>query len=197
MGDTGDNGADRPGEPRPDQLGGAGRSRLWLPAVTAAAVLAAAGGGYLLSTHAGDVRGEQGHTRARLRSQLALPGHYLTGGVTRPAASESATKGAGSHPGDGRGGAHPARMNLTQYSASGKTLTVRFWGSVCERYTARAAQGSTKVTVTVTGRSEAKRNCIMIAKRHTLRVHLDTSLDDRKVIDGRDHKAIPSTSAKR
>ncbi|GGS21618.1 hypothetical protein AB0E75_19865 [Streptomyces griseoviridis] len=79
---------------------------------------------------------------------------------------------------------------VTGYTAEGTELTVRFTGGVCAAYDARAREGSGKVTVTVTERSDPERVCVLIAKEYELPVRLDEPLGGRAVV-GSDGERVP------
>ncbi|MGV9254666.1 hypothetical protein [Streptomyces sp. NPDC003697] len=88
--------------------------------------------------------------------------------------------------------ATPRDVRVTGYGADGDALTVRFEGGVCSDYTASAAEGPGRVTVTVTEKPRAGTVCIMIAKMQERTVRLDRPLGDRKVV-GSDGRTVPLT----
>ncbi|MEU1670125.1 hypothetical protein ABZ547_42355 [Streptomyces sparsogenes] len=82
--------------------------------------------------------------------------------------------------------------DITSYSVSGKTLTVRFWGGVCESYKVSAEESASRVTLEIKAkRLHPGRPCILIAKRIEKKVELDKPLDDRKVVDARTGETVP------
>ncbi|MFD7507165.1 hypothetical protein [Streptomyces sp. NPDC059850] len=83
--------------------------------------------------------------------------------------------------------------DITSYSADGKTLTLRFWGGVCDTYSVSAEETSKTVTVEV--ESKPKRPgqaCILMAKEMTKKVTLDKPLDGREVVDKSTGDKIPA-----
>ncbi|NGO72999.1 hypothetical protein, partial [Streptomyces boncukensis] len=83
--------------------------------------------------------------------------------------------------------------DLTSYDIQGRTLTVTFWGGVCETYRATAAESDSRVRVTLSSRPKNPENtlCVKVAKRMTAEVTLDKPLGDRKVVDARDGDVLP------
>lgn len=102
------------------------------------------------------------------------------GGSTSPAPSGSPT--AGIH-----------KMRIESYTASDTTLTVRFWGGVCNTYSASADESGSQVLVRVTGvEKNPGRVCVMLAKEFTETVRLDKPLGGRKVVDAWDGRTVPA-----
>ncbi|WP_415950780.1 hypothetical protein [Streptomyces sp. KLOTTS4A1] len=95
--------------------------------------------------------------------------------------------------GDGNDGADESRSAaVISYSASDRTLTVRFWGGVCSDYSASVRESPERVEVTVTGTPQKPGTyCIMIAKELTATVELEQPLGDRVVV-GADGVPIPA-----
>lgn len=167
-----------------------------LAVVTAVAVLAAGGGGaYWASTHpSGD-----GTTRASgapgagldlpdgsVRSKYVLPQQAVDSAYVR-----SAARSASPTPNDSTA-TGTQLMDIQSYTTSGKALTVRFWGGVCNTYSASADESATEVTVLVTGApNDPDGVCPMIVKQFTETVTLDKPLGDRKVVDGADGETVP------
>lgn len=82
--------------------------------------------------------------------------------------------------------------DITSYTVAGKTLTVRFWGGVCESYSVSAKESSSQVKLEIKGkRLHPGRPCILIAKQIDKKVELDKPLGDRKVVDARTGEAVP------
>lgn len=80
--------------------------------------------------------------------------------------------------------------DITSYTVAGKTLTVRFWGGVCESYSVSAKESSSQVKLEIKGkRLHPGRPCILIAKQIDKKVELDKPLGDRKVVDARTGEA--------
>jgi hypothetical protein len=89
-------------------------------------------------------------------------------------------------------------VDIQSYAASGTTLTVRFWGGLCDIYSATATESGDKVTVQVTGTpNKPGEVCPMIAKQFTNTVQLNQPLGARQVIDAWDGSTItPGANAK-
>ncbi|MFE1151234.1 hypothetical protein ACFW42_29630 [Streptomyces albidoflavus] len=123
-------------------------------------------------------------------------GHDRSHTVTRPAVDPEylAPAPTPEQPGTDPGASPDQDRKLSQaesYRADGKELTVRFWGGVCEKYTAEAEEKSGSVTVRITGEpQEPGKVCVKMAKQLTAKVTLDEPLGDRKVI-GEDGSAVP------
>ncbi|MFI0819143.1 hypothetical protein ACH4TX_23810 [Streptomyces sp. NPDC021098] len=96
--------------------------------------------------------------------------------------SEPGTPGRGSKTDD-----------ITSYSADGKTLTLRFWGGVCNTYSVSADETAKRITVEI--KSKPKRPgqaCILMAKEMTKKVTLDKALDGREVVDKATGEKVPA-----
>ncbi|MEU6109520.1 hypothetical protein ABZ853_14105 [Streptomyces albidoflavus] len=124
----------------------------------------------------------EGHDRSHTVTRPAVDPEYLA-----PAATPEKT---GTDP-----GASPDQdrklSEAESYRADGKELTVRFWGGVCEKYTAEAEEKSGSVTVRITSEpQEPGKVCVKIAKQLTAKVTLDEPLGDRKVIS-EDGSTVP------
>lgn len=112
--------------------------------------------------------------------------------VSYPAVDPKFIKGksSGSAPSTGTGSSRVD--DITSYSVSGKTLTVRFWGGVCESYSVSAEESASQVKLEIKGkRLHPGRPCILIAKLIEKKVELDKPLGDRKVVDARTGQAVP------
>lgn len=97
---------------------------------------------------------------------------------------------SGTSPSSKRGEEHVD--DITSYTVAGKTLTVRFWGGVCESYSVSAKESSSQVKLEIKGkRLHPGRPCILIAKQIDKKVELDKPLGDRKVVDARTGEAVP------
>ncbi|MGW2119769.1 hypothetical protein [Streptomyces zhihengii] len=80
----------------------------------------------------------------------------------------------------------------TSYTADGRTLTVTFWGGVCDTYRAEAAESAGKVTVEVTAVDpDPDRVCIAVAEEQSVKVTLDAPLGGRTVVDASNGKELP------
>ncbi|MFI0778842.1 hypothetical protein [Streptomyces sp. NPDC021212] len=112
-------------------------------------------------------------------------------------------KKSGDAPGQGRKGEKrsepgtPGRGSkaddITSYSADGKTLTLRFWGGVCDTYSVSADETSKKVTVEITSKPKRPgQACILMAKEMTKKVTLDKPVDGRAVVDKSTGEKVPA-----
>ncbi|MBL1096960.1 hypothetical protein [Streptomyces coffeae] len=82
--------------------------------------------------------------------------------------------------------------HIISYTADDKTLTLRFWGGVCNTYSVSAKETSKQVTVEIKSKPKHPgRACILIAKEMTEKVKLDKPLDDRTVVDKSTGKTVP------
>jgi hypothetical protein len=81
-------------------------------------------------------------------------------------------------------------VRVTGYTASGRVLTVSFFGGVCADYRAAAKESGDKVTVTVTEAPWPDKVCVLIAKEYVETVRLHEPLDGRTVV-GADGKDVP------
>jgi hypothetical protein len=88
-----------------------------------------------------------------------------------------------------------SRMKITSYTASGKSLRLRFWGGVCSTYSASAAESGSTVKVQVKAvRKHPGKVCVMLAEEFTRTVPLSRDLGSRKVIDLSDGSTVPRSS---
>ncbi len=127
-----------------------------------------------------------------LRSPAPLPSDEPTAApsASAPPVTEDPVEPAPDQPGGGS--TEPRSVHVESYSASDRTLTVRFWGGVCSDYSASVKESGDRVEVTVTeSPQEPGKYCIMIAKELTETVQLDQPLGDREVL-GADGAAIPA-----
>lgn len=73
---------------------------------------------------------------------------------------------------------------VEEYGPGDRTLTVHFWGGVCDEYSASAEESAGKVTVRITGEPrEPGRACVLVAKDMTVEVELDGPVGDREILD--------------
>lgn len=110
-----------------------------------------------------------------------------------PSAPEAHKPGKGDHS-EGTGpGRHKTAQAIESYSAEGRTLTVHFWGGVCDAYKATTEETGDRVEVKLDAKpkQDGKNVCVKIAKRQTVQVELDKKLGDRKVVDARDGRKLP------
>ncbi|MDX3232689.1 hypothetical protein [Streptomyces sp. ME19-01-6] len=97
---------------------------------------------------------------------------------------------SGTSPSTGPGKDHVE--DITSYTVDGKSLTVRFWGGVCESYSVSAKESSSQVKLEIKAkRLHPGRPCILIAKQIEKKVELDKPLGDRKVVDARTGETVP------
>ncbi|MDK1475524.1 hypothetical protein QNO07_19235 [Streptomyces sp. 549] len=89
-------------------------------------------------------------------------------------------------------GALPAPgQRVEAYQAKDRTLTLHFWGGVCNPYSARAEESADAVRVVVTaGKQKPGQVCIQIAKWTSVEVSLDAPVGGRAVLDA-DGRKIP------
>ncbi|MFP8885099.1 hypothetical protein [Streptomyces mangrovi] len=74
--------------------------------------------------------------------------------------------------------------HVEEYGPGDRTLTVHFWGGVCDEYSASAEESAGKVTVRITGEPrEPGRACVLVAKDMTVEVELDEPVGDREILD--------------
>ncbi|WP_413100709.1 hypothetical protein [Streptomyces sp. Inha503] len=101
-------------------------------------------------------------------------------------------KEPGHSPSPGKGDSTSKPDHLTSYSVDGKTLTLRFWGGVCNTYSVSAKETSDKVTLDLKSKPKHPgRACILIAKQLERKVTLKEPLDGRKVVDGSTGETVP------
>ncbi|KRV49907.1 hypothetical protein AQ490_18360 [Wenjunlia vitaminophila] len=80
--------------------------------------------------------------------------------------------------------ARPMPMTVESYTVRGRTLSLWFWGGVCQDWAAKASESGDTVRVTVTGTDKKPDGaCIELAKQFEQRVQLDEPLGDRVVVD--------------
>ncbi|WP_225850822.1 hypothetical protein [Streptomyces sp. HPF1205] len=85
----------------------------------------------------------------------------------------------------------PLHVKPTGYRASGTTLTLTFFGGVCDTYKATADESATQVRVNVTATPKPSvRVCPMIARSFTVSVQLKQPLGDRTVVNAQDGRPV-------
>ncbi|WP_062211708.1 hypothetical protein [Streptomyces sp. NBRC 109706] len=78
-----------------------------------------------------------------------------------------------------------AGMRVADHSPDDRTLTVHFWGGVCDEYEIVAEETEEKVTLTVSAfNPDPERACIMLAEEHSAEVTLDSPVGERALVDG-------------
>ncbi|WP_333769678.1 hypothetical protein [Streptomyces sp. IBSBF 2435] len=86
-------------------------------------------------------------------------------------------------------GAH--RATVSGYRLQGSSLTLTFWGGICQTYTASAAETGGQVRVSVTGRDKTPgAPCAAVLKAQTVSVRLDRPLGGRTVVDAASGAAV-------
>ncbi|WP_182314828.1 hypothetical protein [Streptomyces sp. SCUT-3] len=129
---------------------------------------------------------QPGVERTHPVAQIAVDPRYLD---VPPQEDPSAPAG-----GDVGAGAGTSPEPLS-YSADGRTLTLYFWGGVCNTYRAVAEESADRVTVEISGRPDRPdRACIMIAERTSVEVRLDEPLGDRAVVEAGSGDPVPARS---
>lgn len=98
-------------------------------------------------------------------------------------------------PGSGSGGTKPSVERVQSYAASGRTVTLRFWGGLCSTYSAKVVgQSADAVRLQVTGVvKNPRQKCPMLAKSVTVTATLAQPLGDRKVYDSSDGHPVPAS----
>ncbi|MFI8989305.1 hypothetical protein ACIG63_30630 [Streptomyces antimycoticus] len=92
----------------------------------------------------------------------------------------------------GKGNRTSKPDDITSYRVDGKTLTLRFWGGVCNTYSVSAKETSQQVTLELKSKpTHPGRACILIAKQLDRKVTLKEPLDGRKVVDGSTGETVP------
>lgn len=105
------------------------------------------------------------------------------GGPNIPAPSTSGSASTGAR-----------AVTATGYSTSGTTLSVHFYGGVCEKYGLRADQsvsGEVKVTVLVTQGPKPGQMCPAVMTPQTVSTNLGSPLEGRTVVDTTTGKTLP------
>ncbi|WP_282691858.1 hypothetical protein [Streptomyces sp. CC208A] len=105
----------------------------------------------------------------------------------------SATPSPEPTPSEPEPGTEPVRR-ISSYVVEddGRTLAVTFWGGVCSRYTAVAAEDPRQVRVRIDEEPlDPDRVCMLVAKEITVKVTLKAPLGDRPVVDAASGQAIP------
>ncbi|MGK5532270.1 hypothetical protein [Streptomyces sp. URMC 129] len=132
-------------------------------------------------------------------SHPAVPFSYAADGGAPDAPAEPAEpaepadpeqrSGAGSAPGDrGQEAADPAEAgwSVAPYDASDTTLTLTFWGGVCDDYAATAEESDDEVTVRLEITNPDREDyCVLVAEEMTTEVSLDEPVGDRALLDER------------
>ncbi len=86
----------------------------------------------------------------------------------------------------GPGSTAPSGIKAASYSNQGDTLTVQFIAGVCATYSLQADQstpGTVRVTILATPKTTVRQVCPMLEKQQSATAHLDSPLDQRKVVD--------------
>ncbi|CAG6395688.1 hypothetical protein NMG29_19425 [Streptomyces cocklensis] len=116
----------------------------------------------------------------------AKPQGAATGSViAQQAVEQSDLQDGGNTPG-GPSPAPPANppVTLSGYQPHGSSLTLTFWGGICDTYTAAAVESPGQVRVTVTGTpKDPGAPCPALAKAQSASVRLSEPLGSRTVVD--------------
>ncbi|RII17156.1 hypothetical protein DSC45_15440 [Streptomyces sp. YIM 130001] len=103
--------------------------------------------------------------------------------LAAPRAKEPTPAPTGTEPPRDGSAKAPRSVRPESYSAEGRTLTLKFWGGVCSKYSASAEEKGDRVEVRITGTPiEKDTACIMIAKQRTTKVTLEEPLGGREVV---------------
>ncbi len=74
--------------------------------------------------------------------------------------------------------------HVDEYGPEDRTLTVHFWGGVCDDHAAEAEESAKAVTIRISGKAkDPGRACILVAKEMTAKVTLEKPVGDRKVLN--------------
>ncbi|MCQ4081598.1 hypothetical protein NGB36_13525 [Streptomyces sp. RB6PN25] len=133
-----------------------------------------------------------GDGQAYTVAQPAVDPRFLTAPGGAGAGDPSAPSPSPSPSGSPSGVATATPTRVDSYSATGRTLTLHFYGGLCDTYSASVVRQSTgSVAVRVTGmRKNPRQICPMIAKQFTERVTLAQTLDARPVYDASDGHTV-------
>lgn len=105
--------------------------------------------------------------------------------IVQQAVEQADLPGPGASSGTGSGapdGSH--RSTVSGYQQHGSSLTLTFWGGVCETYRGSAAETADQVRVTVTGTvKDPGAICPALLRAQTTTVQLDGPLAGRTVVD--------------
>ncbi|SHL86738.1 hypothetical protein [Actinacidiphila paucisporea] len=114
-------------------------------------------------------------------------GSATTSVIARQAVTQDDLQGGqgGQGGGNAPGGPSPASPEkISGYQANGNTLTLTFWGGVCDTYAASASEQAGAVTVRVTGTAKNPGAfCPAMVKAQTTSVTLRSPLGTRTVVD--------------
>ncbi|UED83736.1 hypothetical protein [Streptomyces profundus] len=76
-------------------------------------------------------------------------------------------------------------MRVAGHSPDDRTLTVHFWGGVCDEYEIVAEESEERVALSVSVVDpDPERACIMLAEEHSAEVTLDSPVGERALVDG-------------
>ncbi|MDT0264915.1 hypothetical protein RM844_01290 [Streptomyces sp. DSM 44915] len=126
------------------------------------------------------------------------PGDAEPGDSEPAEAGAEPSEGDGSEPGvaDGSDGAEVGPVEpdtlptgglwVAGHASDTDTLTVHFWGGVCDTYEVRATESADEVVLTVAVVDpDPERVCVMMAEQHVDEVTLDAPVGDRALLDER------------
>lgn len=107
---------------------------------------------------------------------------------SEPGSGPDTGSGSGSAPADPGADADipDTGWSIAPYEESDTTLTLRFWGGVCDDYVAVPDESGDEVTVSLeTAHPDETRECIMLAEEQTTEIALDEAIGDRALLDER------------
>ncbi|MEY9963648.1 hypothetical protein ABIA33_001681 [Streptacidiphilus sp. MAP12-16] len=107
--------------------------------------------------------------------------------ATFPAGGSSSAAPPGRTPG-------PANLKANGYSTAGTTLTVYFFGGVCQKFGLKAdqsTQGQVRVTVIVTQWPKPGQLCPALIRQQAVSTDLGSPLNGRSVVDTVSGKVLP------
>lgn len=130
-----------------------------------------------------EVAGPDG--RQRTVAHPAVEPEYLAPSSPGDGDGDDASTSSPAEPG-GPSAGRPVRTatHVDEYGEGDRTLTVHFWGGVCDDHTATAEESGESVTVRITGKPRDPDGvCVMIAEEMTAEVELDRPVGDRRLLD--------------
>ncbi|UWE08863.1 hypothetical protein [Actinacidiphila bryophytorum] len=112
--------------------------------------------------------------------------------IAQSAVEQPASQGGGSAPGTGSPG--KPGVAVAAYQPHGSSLTLTFWGGICDTYSASAVETPTQVRVTVTATPmHPGAPCPDLAKSENTSVTLSAPLGTRTVVDASTDSPVKSS----
>ncbi|CAG7631736.1 hypothetical protein [Actinacidiphila bryophytorum] len=112
--------------------------------------------------------------------------------IAQPAVEQPPSQGGGSAPGTGSPGT--PRVAVAAYQPHGSSLTLTFWGGICDTYSASAVETPTQVRVTVTATPmHPGAPCPDLAKSQAASVALSAPLGTRTVVDASTNSPVKAS----